>query len=48
MIKMIEAKLKFLTCSNMNVHQHDMKSTSLQSSTSNIEDSAMLYQATDQ
>jgi hypothetical protein len=32
----------------MNVHQHDMKSTSLQSLTSNIEDSVMLYQATDQ
>jgi len=30
----------------MNAHQHDMKSTSLQSSTSNIKDFAMLYQAT--
>jgi hypothetical protein len=47
MIKVIEAKLKFITRNDMNACQRDMKSTSLQSSTSNIEDSAMLYQATD-
>ena len=48
MIKVIEAKLKFITRSNMNLHQHNMKSTSLQLSTSNIEDFVMLYQVTDQ
>jgi len=47
MIKIIEAKLNLITCSNMNVHQCNMKSTSLQASTINIEDFAMLYQATD-
>ncbi len=48
MTKVIEAKLNLITCSDMNVHQCNMKSTSLQASTINIEDSAMLYQATDQ
>ncbi len=32
----------------MNAHQCNIKSTSLQASTINIEDSAMLYQATNQ
>ncbi len=48
MTKVIEAKLNLTTCSNMNARQCDMKSTSSQASTINIEDSAMSYQATDQ
>ncbi len=47
MIKVIEAKLNLITCSDINAYQCDMKSTSLRASIINIEDSAMLYQATD-
>ncbi len=47
MTKVIEAKLNLITCNDMNAHQCDMKSTSLRASRINIEDSAMLYQATD-
>ncbi len=48
MTKVIEAKLNLITRSDMNACQCNMKSTSLQALTINIEDSAMLYQATDQ
>ncbi len=48
MIKVIEAKLNLITCSNMNACQCNIKSTSLQALTINIEDFAMLYQATNQ
>ncbi len=47
MIKMIEAKLNLITRSNMNARQCNMKSTSSWASIINIEDFAMLYQATD-
>ena len=47
MIKVIEAKLNLITCSNMNARQCDMKLTSLRASTINIEDFAMLYQVID-
>jgi len=47
MTKVIEAKLNLTTRSDINAHQCNMKSTSLQASTINIEDSAMLYQAAD-
>ena len=43
MTKVIEAKLNLITHSDMNAHQCDMKSTSLQALIINIEDSAMLY-----
>ncbi len=46
MTKVIEVKLNLITRSNMNAHQCNMKSTSLQALTINIKDFAMLYQAT--
>ena len=48
MTKVIEAKLNLITCSDMNARQCNMKSINLQASTINIEDFAMLYQATNQ